>query len=98
MRKGVLLPCLILFLLTAGGGASAAPAERILHFHSDIAVGLDGGVTVRETIRVSAAGQKIKRGIYREFPTRYRDRFNNRVTVGFTVLEVLRDGRPEPYH
>jgi hypothetical protein len=97
MRKGALLSFLLL-TLTPGGAASAAPAERILTFHSDIDVGADGGVTVRETIRVSAAGQKIRRGIYREFPTRYRDRFNNRVTVGFTVLEVLRDGKPEPYH
>jgi hypothetical protein len=98
MRKGALLSFLLSFLLAAAGVVSGAPAERILRFHSDIEIGLDGGVTVRETIRVSAAGQKIKRGIYREFPTVYRDRFNNRVTVGFTVLEVLRDGRAEPYH
>lgn len=97
MRKGAFLSFLLL-VLTAGGAATALPAERIISFHSDIDIGLDGGVTVRETIRVAAAGQKIRRGIYREFPTSYRDRFNNRVTVGFTVLEVLRDGRPEPYH
>jgi hypothetical protein len=98
MRKGAFLSFLLLFILTADGVAFASPAERIISFHSDVEVGVDGGVTVRETIRVMASGKKIRRGIYREFPTRYRDRFNNRVTVGFTVLEVLRDGKPEPYH
>src|SRR5690606_14732858 len=31
------------------------------------------------------------------FPTRYRDRYGNRVVVDFQMREVLRDGRPEPW-
>ncbi len=55
-------------------------------------------MTVRETIRLKSEGDKIKRGIYRDFPVRYRDNFGNRYVVGFNVLEILRDGNPEPYH
>ena len=55
-------------------------------------------MTVTEDITVQATGQEIKRGIIRDFPTTYRDRLGNTVTVGFKVEEVLRDGRPEPYH
>jgi uncharacterized membrane protein YgcG len=53
---------------------------------------------VEETIAVVAAGREIKRGIYRDFPTRYRDRFGSRVTVPFEVLEVLRDGDRDGFH
>ena len=55
-------------------------------------------MTVRETIKVRSAGKKIKRGIYRDFPTRYKDKLGNRYVVGFTVRELLRDGKPETYH
>ena len=55
-------------------------------------------MVVTETIRVVAAGQKIRRGIYRDFPTRYRNNRGSQVTVRFEVLEVLRDNRPDAYH
>ncbi len=55
-------------------------------------------MTVTETITVYAAGQQIKRGIYRDFPTQYKDRFGNSVRVGFEVLQVLRNGQPEAFH
>src|SRR5690606_19588108 len=48
-----------------------------------------------ETIAVRAAGQQVRRGIYRDFPTDYRDRYGNRVRVGFTVVAATRDGQPE---
>jgi len=72
--------------------------ERIRSFHSDITVRRDASMLVRETITVHAAGRAIKRGIYRDFPTRYKDPRGNRYTVGFDVVEVMRDGRPEPWH
>ena len=78
--------------------AGAAGDERILSFKSDIEVHADATMTVTETIVVRAAGNQIKRGIYREFPTSYVDRFGNTVRVGFHVLSVTRAGRPEPYH
>jgi uncharacterized membrane protein YgcG len=46
---------------------------------------------------VRAEGKQIRRGIYRDFPTRYRDRFGNRVVVDLEVLGVERDGKPEPW-
>ncbi len=54
-------------------------------------------MTVTETITVVSAGRKIKRGIYRDFPTTYRDDRGRTVIVGFEVVEIRRDGRPEPY-
>ena len=69
--------------------------ERILSYHSDIDIAADASMEVTETIRVRAEGNNIRRGIYREFPTRYRDRLGNRYRVGFEVLEVTRDGEPE---
>jgi uncharacterized membrane protein YgcG len=71
--------------------------ERILDFRSEIAVHADGSMVVRETIQVKAAGEQIRRGIYRDFPTQYRDRLGNYYTVGFEVLEALRDGQPESF-
>jgi uncharacterized membrane protein YgcG len=54
-------------------------------------------MTVTETIRVVSEGDQIRHGIYRDFPTRYKDRYNNKVSVGFEVQEVLKDGRPETW-
>ena len=79
--------------------ASAAWAdERILDYRSDIEVHEDGWLTVTETIRVRAEGKQIRRGIYRDFPTRYRDQLGNRVVVDFEPLSVLRNGQSEPWH
>lgn len=55
-------------------------------------------MVVTETITVLAAGAQIKRGIVREFPTLYTGRDGSRVRVGFTLLDVKRDGVTEPYH
>lgn len=71
--------------------------ERILAYDSSIAVQADGSMDVEERIRVRAEGSQIRRGIYRDFPTRYKDRYGNRVVVDFQVKDVLRDGKPEPW-
>jgi uncharacterized membrane protein YgcG len=93
----VILAVVCVGLLT-GAPPAAAQSERILDFQSVIAVHTDATMTVTEHITVQATGREIKRGIIRDFPTTYRDRLGNTVTVGFDVSEVLRDGRPEPYH
>lgn len=93
--------CYITFLaLTIGltfSGAAQAQDERILDYHSDIRIEADASVEVTETIQVRSQQRNIRRGIYRDFPTRYRDRAGNRVVVDFEVIEVLRDGEPEPW-
>jgi uncharacterized membrane protein YgcG len=77
---------------------SVVANERILSYDSYITIGVDGDMTVRETIRVAAEGKKIRRGIYREFPTTYNDRFGNKIKVRFKMLELTRDGQTEPWH
>ena len=68
--------------------------ERILSYVSEILIARDGSLDVTETIRVNAEGNEIRRGIYRDFPTRYRNG-GRRVRVGFEVQRVERDGRRE---
>lgn len=72
--------------------------ERIRSFDSRIVLSPNGVMNVRETIEVEAAGIQIRHGIYRDFPTRYRDDWGNSYSVLFEVLGVERDGNPEPYH
>lgn len=87
------LAALVLALATAG----VAAQERILRYHADIEVMADGGMEVTENITVRAEGQRIRRGIYRDFPTRYSDAAGNRYVVDFEVLGVERDGQREPW-
>lgn len=76
---------------------SRAQTEQILDFHSDITLEDDSSLQVTETITVTAAGQQIRHGIFREFPTDYRDRFNNHDVVGFQMLSATRDSVVEPF-
>jgi hypothetical protein len=79
---------------------AAPPAlalERVVDFHSAIRIQADGVIDVTERIAVEAEGREIRRGILRDFPTDYRDRFGNRVSVPFDVLGVQRDGSAEPW-
>lgn len=84
----------VVALLVAVPGHAAETIER---FHADVLVQPDGSLEVTETIAVRAEGSEIRRGIVREFPTRYRDRFGNRVVVDFEMIGVERNGRPEPF-
>jgi len=77
---------------------SVQAEEYIESFHSDIEVQRNGDLQVTETIVVRAEGKSIRRGIFRDFPTRYKTAKGRSVSVGFEVLSVQRDGRPEPYH
>ncbi len=99
LRSGWVFAALAtLFALLPAAGEAAAPAERIVAFDSRIAVEPGGGMRVTETIRVLAAGDQIRRGIFRDFPTSYKDRLGNRTTVEFAVQAVARDGQPEAWH
>lgn len=96
IRK-VILFVFFIILFSARFGC-ATEAERIIYFNSEIEVHRDSTMTVIETIKVFAQGDKIKRGIYRDFPTEYKDLSGNVVKVGFKVITVLKDGIPEDYH
>ena len=88
------------FFLCSRAPAQASPpaGEEILDYHSDIRVQQGASLLVTETIRVRSAGVQIHHGIYRDFPTRYKDRLGNRYVIHFEVVEVSRDGQPEKFH
>ncbi len=95
-RRHSLLLCV--WFLCAVFGTAAQADERILAYHSEIEIDPDGAMTVIETIRVRAEGVNIRRGLYRDFPTRYRDRLGNNYQVGFRVVGLTRNGRSEPWN
>ncbi|MGH9523456.1 MAG: DUF2207 domain-containing protein [Terriglobales bacterium] len=78
--------------------AAARADERILFYRSDITVQPDSTLRVTETIRVTAEHSQITHGIYRDFPTDYKDRWGNRYSVHFEVLGAERDGLTELWH
>lgn len=92
-RIGFIASLLLLALL-----AWAQDDERILDYHGDITVHADSSLLVRETIRVRAERDQIRHGIYRDFPTQYRDSLGNHYKVRFTFLDASRDGRNEAWH
>ena len=91
----ILLSC-ILFGLSLY--AQEKKTEKILSFNSRIKINPDASMVVTETIKVRSTGAHIKRGIYRDFPTQYKDKLGNRYVVDFKVSKVLRDGKSESYH
>jgi hypothetical protein len=85
----------LLFVAARLVPSADAQSERILDYHSEITLRKDATLQVVETIRVASRGEQIRHGIYRDFPTRYKDRLGNRFVVGFQLLGVTRDGAPE---
>jgi hypothetical protein len=90
-----LLRLLALALLCCAGAAQAD--ERILDYRIAVQVRADASLDVTEDITIRAEGNQVRRGIYRDFPTRYRDRAGNAVVVDLEVLSVLRDGVTETW-
>ena len=76
---------------------AAYAAERILSFDSHIRVNVNGMMQVTETIRVFAEGVSIKHGIYRDFPTRYKDSSGKNIEVVYRMARVTRDGAIEEF-
>ena len=72
--------------------------ERILDFTSDIVIRQTGWIEVTETITVKAEGQQIRRGLYRDFPTRYKDAYGNNVEMDYRPLSLLRNDAAEDFH
>ena len=87
---------LALFLICLFPFAAGAE-EKILSFVSSATVFEDSSLEVREEITVNAEGRKIQRGIYRDFPTRYRDSTGRLVSIDFSVRSALLDGREIPF-
>ena len=87
------LCALVLAMFSSAGFAQ----ERIVDFSSDVSIGVDGSLLVVETIVVQVEGQQIKRGIFRDFPTRYENHRGITVVVPFGVLDVQREGSCDQY-
>lgn len=96
IKKIFLVLILGLILLSTSSNA-AVSTEKIYSYDSEIYIQEDASMIVEETIEVYAGGINIKKGIYRDFPTKYKDKHNNNYNVKFEVLEVLKDGKKEPY-
>ena len=80
------------------GSFSPGFAAEIIHaFDSTVVLAKDGELTVTERIRVRAEGASIRRGIFRDFPLTFTDAQGKRREVSFTLLDVTRDGKPEPH-
>ncbi|MGE5601322.1 MAG: DUF2207 domain-containing protein, partial [Pseudomonadota bacterium] len=84
------LPALLLLL----AATPAAAEERIQRFVSDVQIQKDSSLEVTETIDVRAEHNAINRGIYRDFPTRYRGPHGSQVRIGFTFRDATLDGTP----
>lgn len=74
-----------------------AQTERILDFESRITVNTDASLAISEKIIVSSTGNKIRHGIYRDFPTTYRTSMGDREVKGFEVITASRNGISEEY-
>ncbi|GAA3062004.1 DUF2207 domain-containing protein [Rhizobium viscosum] len=88
--------CFALLLLFAA--QAAIGEEFIASFDAAIQLEKSGALTVAETITVNAEGDRIRRGIFRDFPLTFRDANGRRRSVDFSVVSVKRDGRDEPWH
>lgn len=71
--------------------------ERIISYNTHILIEDSGNLRVTEEITVQAEGTNIRRGIFRTFPTLYKDKMGTRFKVDFEVSEVLKNGNPEPW-
>ena len=69
----------------------ASAAEIIQRFDTEIVVETDGSVSITEVIEISVEGDQVKRGIIRSIPV------SSSGQAGFDMIEVLRNGAPEPY-
>lgn len=87
----------LLLSVVVGTSYAHAQSEEILDYRVDIAIEKNSDLRITEEITVYATGDQIKRGIFRDFPTDYTDRFGNSVVVDFEVLSVSRDGVLEPF-
>ena len=85
------------FVVAATIGLSCCAYERIVSWDSDIAIHQNGSMLVTEELMVKAEGVEIRRGIVREFPTKYYNSLGLRYNVGFAVKQVLLDGYPVAY-
>jgi uncharacterized membrane protein YgcG len=94
----IVLGFLLAVALAVLSGLPAGAAEVIRIFDADIQVRPDGTLEITETITVTAEGNQIRRGVYRDIPVRTMSEGGLWSENGFELLSVERDGQDEPYH
>jgi uncharacterized membrane protein YgcG len=80
-----------------GDAANYKHEERIDHFDILLKVEPSGDLLITERIQVTAAGNKIRHGIYREIPTTYSLPSGFVRKTPIDLLSVTRDGQIEPF-
>ncbi|MBC6489722.1 DUF2207 domain-containing protein [Flavihumibacter stibioxidans] len=78
--------------------------DRILSFHSDIVVHPNGRLEVTELITIyngdggnASSNDDIRRGIVRDFPTKYLDSNGLWTITGFALKKIYRNDQEESY-
>jgi len=71
--------------------------EEILDYHTDIIVREDGTFDITENIRVYTAGNQIKRGIYRDYPTLYKGDKEEWYRASFDLKYIKKNDIEEPF-
>ncbi len=74
-----------------------AQQERIINYDVKIEVQEDRSAIITEFIEVYVGGHILKRGIVRNL-LRKRDLHDRRVRMHYEIIEVVKDGEPEPFH
>jgi len=91
-QSAIRILSLLAFLLAA---LPAFAAEEILSFRSKVQVETDGDLLVTETIKVRAEGNRIRRGIYRDFPVVFEKPSGSIGKNSFDLISATRNGQPE---
>lgn len=92
MRRWLLLAPLL------GAGYVSGQAERIISWHTDLTVAVDGQLTVTEDIKAHVEGVEFKRGIVRKLPELFVDNKGRQSRVDYDLSAVEMDGSSAPYH
>ncbi len=85
-------------LLTVSLIAQGKPPVVINSYDVEISVKKNADILVKEAIEITTDGQKIKRGIFRDFLTRYQTPLGYRSDIDYQLISIERDGMKEPYH
>ena len=72
--------------------------ERLIDFHSDIDIQIDGTVRVTEYITLYAEGIDIRRGIVRNIPEIRVNEDGREKKIPVKVISLKRNGSESPYH
>jgi len=91
----LILSCLLGLFATE---VTASGTEEITHFHSSIQIQPSGAVVVTETITANCLGKRIRHGIYRDLPIKYKKGGFLSFKPHFKIIGVYIDGNRAPYH